>query len=148
MYWLADSEPVRVQAACLPIGEAADEGTNNLCGIIEHADGSIGNFIYTTQGAASSQGERVELYGAGFSVIAEDFKNLRISGTSQSSKSRRFAEKGYQAQMDSFVDSIINGEPSDVSVVDGARATLVCRALIESARSGQPVDIDLGILFD
>ena len=51
-------------------------------------------------------------------------------------------DKGYAAQMAEFTESIRQGRPSAVTVYDGARATLGCLAMMESARDGVPVAIE------
>jgi hypothetical protein len=58
-------------------------------------------------------------------------------------RSKLWAEKGYGIQMESFIDSIRRGSPPAVTVIDGARSTIVCLAMLESARTGAPVRIDL-----
>ena len=45
--------------------------------------------------------------------------------------------------MKAFVNDIKAGRNTAVSAIDGARATIVCLKMIESAKTGEPVDIDL-----
>ncbi len=63
-------------------------------------------------------------------------------------KSRWFAEKGYVAQMESFVKNLRAGNAPEVSAIDGARATILCLLMIESAKRGTPIDVDLQAILE
>lgn len=45
------------------------------------------------------------------------------------------------AEISDFVDAIIAGEPNPISSIEGASTVAVCRATVESAKLGQPVQI-------
>lgn len=143
MYWLLESEPIAVSAYCLPIGKGEPVGENNLVASFRFADGSVGNLTYCTVGSRSSGGERLEVFAPGIGVSTEDFKLLTIQTRLRRSRSQWFAQKGYAAQLRSFFAGIRDGKPPEVGVRDGARATLVCLRMLESARSRKPCDIDL-----
>ena len=148
MYWLTESEPVSVTAQSLPIGNEEPLGVNNIAASIKFADGSIGNFLYTTVGSDASQGELVEVFSNGVGVSTEDFKRVSIKKSKEKSRSRKFAAKGYDLQMKTFVEDIKAGRNTAVSVIDGARATIVCLLMIESAKRGTPIDIDLASILE
>ena len=134
MYWLLDSEPVSVFAYSLPTGKADPIGENNLAAAFRFADGSIGNLTYCTVGSKTSGGERVEVFAQGVGAFSEDFKRLGVHKAIRSSSSRMWPDKGYAAQMAEFVESIRQGRAPAVTVYDGARATLGCLAMLQSAR--------------
>ncbi len=141
MFWMFDAEPVSVFAYSLPSGRQDPIGENNLAAVFQFADGSIGNLTYCTVGSKTSGGERVEIFGPGVGTITEDFKTLAIHRAQTRRRSRFFAEKGYRRQWDAFVGAIRSGQPAPVGVRDGSRATIGCLAMLESARTGQPVDL-------
>jgi predicted dehydrogenase len=145
-YWLLESEPREVAAYCLPPSVRHSE--NNLVASLRFEDGSIANLTYATVGSRTSAGERVEVFGAGFGVITEDFKRLSVRGATRRERSRWFAAKGYNEQMAAFVAAVHNGGQPAVSVRDGARATIVCLRMLESARLGQPCSVNLDELID
>src|SRR2546426_12062498 len=66
---------------------------------------------------------------------------------SRKSRSFWFPKKGYSAQMQYFLDAIRKGIPPEVSARDGARATLCCLRILDSARTLSPCSIDLQRLF-
>jgi polar amino acid transport system substrate-binding protein len=148
MYWLTESEPISVTAQSLPIGSEEPLGINNITASIKFADGSIGNFLYTTVGSEAAQGELVEVFASGVGVSTEDFKRVSIKRSKERKRSRKFAVKGYDLQMEKFIEDIKQGRNTAVSVFDGARATIVCLLMIESAKRGTPIDIDLASILE
>jgi predicted dehydrogenase len=146
MYWLLDSEPVAVSAYSLPTGKADPIGENNLVASFRFADGSIGNLTYCTVGSKTSGGERVEVFAQGVGAATEDFRRLSVQKAFVKKQSRLWPDKGYAQQMAAFVESLRQGRPPQVTVYDGARATIACLAMLQSAREERPVAIDLSVL--
>jgi predicted dehydrogenase/threonine dehydrogenase-like Zn-dependent dehydrogenase len=143
MYWMLESEPLSVSCYSLPTDKKAPVGTNNLVASFRFADGSVGNLTYCTIGSKTSGGERVEVFAEGIGAFTADFKQLSIAGARRSDKSRWFPEKGLLTHMQSFVDGIRKGNAPECDVIDGARSTIGCLAMLESARTLQPVDIEV-----
>jgi predicted dehydrogenase len=142
MYWLLDSEPVLVSAWSLPAGKKDPIGENNLVASFRFADDSVANLTYCTVGSKTSGGERVEAYAPGIGATAEDFKRLTLCGNRVSRRSSWFAEKGYAEQLRAFFDEIDGGRAPEINVRDGARATIVCLRMLESARTMAPCSLD------
>ena len=143
MYWLLDSEPLAVSAFSLPTGRKAPIGENNLTASFRFADGSIGNLTYCTLGSRTSGGERVEVYAPGLGACAEDFKKFTAKTGLIHKRSSFFPEKGYGAQMHAFFDAICEGKPPLVTVRDGARATIGCLCMLDSARNLSVTEINV-----
>jgi predicted dehydrogenase len=142
LYWLLDSEPVSVSAYSLPAGKKEPIGENNLAASFRFADGSIGALTYCTVGSRTSGGERVEIFAQGVGAVAENFKRLTILGAMRRSRSRWFPDKGYAQQLASFLGGIRDGRQPEVTVRDGARATIACLRMLESARTLGRCDMD------
>src|SRR6202008_1832960 len=130
MYWLLESEPVSVSAYSLPTGSTEPVGENNIVASFLFADGSVGTLTYCTVGSKTSGGERVEAFAQGIGVMTEDFKHLMVKGSLAHSSKKMFAEKGYEAQMLSFVESIRKGVAPPVTIRDGVRATIGCLKIL------------------
>jgi len=142
--WLLRSEPVSVSAYSLPMDVEEPIGYNNVAASFRFADGSIANLTYCTVGSRTSGGERVEAFAPGIGVSTEDFKRLTVSGTVRTGHKKMFADKGYLPQMASFVASARAGAESAVPALAGARATMMCLRMMESAAAGgAPVAIDV-----
>jgi predicted dehydrogenase/threonine dehydrogenase-like Zn-dependent dehydrogenase len=137
LYWLLDSEPAGVSAYSLPAGQKEPIGENNLAASFRFADGSIGNLTYCTVGSKTSTGERVEIFAQGVGASTENFKQLTILGGVRGNRSQWFADKGYAQQLAAFLGGIREGKPPEVTVQDGARATIGCLLMLESARTLQ-----------
>jgi predicted dehydrogenase len=143
MYWLLDAEPTAVSAFCLPTGHKEPIGENNLAASFRFADGSVGSLTYCTVGSRTSGGERVEAFAPGIFAISEDFKRLTVRTSLVHRRSRWFAEKGYAAQLRSFFSGLHDGKLPEVTVKDGARATVGCLRMLESAKTLAPCALDL-----
>jgi len=148
MYWLLESEPVRVSAYCLPTGAREPVGENNIVASFHFADGSVGNLTYCTIGSKRGGGERVEAFTPGLSVRVEDFRRFTLYTGVRHRQSRWWPDKGYAAQLNAFLAGIRAGTPPPVSARDGARATLGCLRMLESARTLRPCAIELDALLD
>ena len=83
----------------------------------------------------------MEVFAQGLGVFTEDFKRIGVRTGFRSGRSRLWGEKGYAAQLSDFLAAIREGRPAEVTAVDGARATLGCLAMLESARTLAPVAI-------
>lgn len=143
MYWLLESEPVSVAAYTLPTETKEPVGENNLVASFRFADGSVAGLTYCTVGSKTSGGERVEVFAQGLGVVSEDFKRLAIKGNARSTRSRLWAEKGYAAQLADFIEAVRQDRAPAVTTRDGARATVGCLRMLESAKTLQPCAIDL-----
>jgi len=142
MYWLLESEPISVSAYSLPTGKQDPIGENNLVASFLFADGSIGNLTYSTIGSRTSGGELVEIFMQGMGMQSEDFKRLTTAGSIRRTQKKMFAEKGYETQIDEFVSDLRSGKIPGVTVKDGARATIGCLRMLQSAREQKPFAID------
>lgn len=140
--WMLESEPVSVSAYSLPVDRPEPIGENNIAASFRFADGSVANITYCTVGSKTSGGERVEVFAQGVGAYAQDFKHLDVRTARQKSRSRLWPEKGYAKQLEQFIDSICKGAAAEVTAEDGARATIACLAMLESARTLMPCDIE------
>jgi predicted dehydrogenase len=144
MYWLFESEPLKVGAFCLPLDREHPVGQNNMAATFHFADGSVGALTYSTVGSKTSGGERVEVFAPGFGASTEDFKNVVLKTDVRRTSRRMFAAKGYEAQLRSFCETLLKGGMPEVTVRDGVRATIVCLRMLDAARTGATMAIDLG----
>ena len=143
MYWLLESEPTDVSAYCLPTGKTDPVGENNMVATFRFADGSIGTLNYSTIGSRHAQGERVEVFAKGMTTLVQDFKRFESTAQTKRKRSTFWAHKGYEDQLRSFFRSIATGEAPDITVRDGARATLVCVEMLKSAQTLSSREINL-----
>jgi predicted dehydrogenase/threonine dehydrogenase-like Zn-dependent dehydrogenase len=143
MYWLLESEPTNVSAYCLPTGKIDPIGENNVVATFRFADGSIAGLNYSTIGSERAQGESVEVFAGGVTSVVQDFKRFKSASNFERKRFTFWAHKGYEAQLRSFFSSIARGESPEITVRDGARATLVCVEMLRSAQTLTSREINL-----
>lgn len=148
MYWLLESEFVQVSAYCLPINKKEPVGENNMVASFRFADDSVANLTYTTIGSKASGGERVEVYAPGVTAITHDFTHLTTHAPNRKKSWSAWPEKGYSRHLDLFVQSIREGLVPPVTVYDGARATIACLRMLESAKTRQPSYINIDAVLE
>ena len=147
MYWLLESEPVSVSAYTLPTGKTDPIGENNLVASFRFADGSIATLNYSTIGSNKVPGERIEVFAKGITSVVQDFKRFESASTFKRGKKSLWAHKGYDDQLRSFFNHLARSEAPDITVRDGARATLVCVEMLKSAQTLSPREINLEALL-
>src|SRR5688500_8781738 len=140
-------EQTLVSSYCMLIGKSDPIVENNLVANFRVADGSIGSLNYSTIGSKGAQGERVEVFAKGVTSLVQDFKRFKSVSNFKHTKSTLWAQKGYEAQLESFFRSISRGESPDITVRDGARATLVCVEMLKSAQTLTSREINLDALL-
>jgi predicted dehydrogenase len=135
---LTGSEPAWVTGGRLsPAAGAPDDG-DNISVVVGYADGSVGNLIYLTQGAASLEKEYLEVHGAGQSAVMRNFTSVEIFGAGGRVKRQRHGgDKGQAAQMRCFVDMIEKGTHPPVTYDTLAATTRLTWCALEAARDGQ-----------
>jgi predicted dehydrogenase/threonine dehydrogenase-like Zn-dependent dehydrogenase len=143
LYWLLESEPVSVSAYSLPASRGEPIGENNLVASFSFADGSIGNLTYSTMGVKPAGRERVEVFAPGLAAMVADFKRLMIRAGQSRNRFSLWPDKGYREQLAEFVSCLRRAGAPGVTAEDGARSTIGCLRMLESARTLKPCSIDL-----
>jgi predicted dehydrogenase len=135
--WVGGARIRSVSAMSLPEEMVGGQGSNTLSVTFALENGNVGSLLYSTLGNAAETGERTIVLGSGLRAETENFRKLWIRGAGQKvSTTRFFADKGYKEQLESFVNAIRGTAAPRVTTQEGIDATLVCLAMIESAREG------------
>ncbi|MEO0312513.1 MAG: hypothetical protein RIQ89_2170, partial [Bacteroidota bacterium] len=123
---------------------ALDEANNLLDTVsinLSFANGSIANIAYFSNGSKSVNKEYLEVFGAGQVSILDDFKKLTISGKKQE-ELKGTQDKGHQAEVAAFLQSIKEGKPAPISFEEIYASTHATFKVLESiALSGTKVFI-------
>jgi len=88
--------------------------------------------------------EYLEVLGGGRSAVLDDFRTLRMyANGSVASTGGRLSrqDKGHTAELHAFVDAVRHHAPSPIDPEQAAHVTRATFAAIESARTGQPVEV-------
>ena len=105
-------------------------------------NGSIGQVTYLACGDRLLSKERIEIFGGGQSFIIDDFR----AGEHYDGRSRRrfkMCGKGHQEEVDAFLRSIREGEPSPIHVNSLGLTSLSTFAILDSLRTGLPQKVSL-----
>jgi polar amino acid transport system substrate-binding protein len=77
-------------------------------------NGSIANICYFGNGNKRVSKERIEVFGSGIIAGIDDFKELKVTGTSE----KKFAssqDKGHKQEVEAFCNAIVKGEELPIS---------------------------------
>jgi predicted dehydrogenase len=110
--------------------------------VLSFADGSIGTLVYTAGGDGSLPKERFEAFGDGRAAVLDDFcvTELYENGArTRFSSSKR--DKGFHAEMVSFVTPLLQGGPPAVPFEQVARVTRACLLAMKSLQDGQTYEV-------
>ncbi len=143
MYWLLDAEPLSVSAYTLPTGRQDPIGENNMVASFRFADGSIGN-LNLLHGGQPDVRRRAR---RGIRCRASVSK-LKISSGSRSPApfakpgKRCLPIKGMTRKLTDSLAPCAAERQAPVTVRDGARSSIACLRMLESARELMPKSID------
>jgi len=143
MQFICGALAVSVSATALNDSNAPSD-PDNLVIALSFSDGSVGSITYAAGGAPSFPKERLEVFGGGRVGVIDSWRSLLVQGSGTRIRQRCWlqAEKGFDQEMQSFVDSIRGGEPdpSFASQVATMRTTF---AIQRALRSGGTVELSV-----
>ena len=140
-HYLTGAEPIRITASQLGEAKSATR-LEDLSAIVELSDGSVANLLYTAQGSPLFPKERLEIFCDGTAIALDDYRRLTVRGAQRIDTRSRRIDKGHDLEFNHFVEAIQGNVAPLINYRDGLRATSCCLRLIESAQSGQPMDLD------
>jgi predicted dehydrogenase len=112
---------------------------DNLAITLRFSDGSVGQILYSAEGAPRVAKERLEAFAGSRTAILDDYRSLELSqGRKRDRRKRRTQDKGHEAEIEAFVAATQTGEPP-VSVAEIANVSAAAIAIVESLASGAPV---------
>ncbi len=110
--------------------------------------GEVIGKVYTSIGCKRNYTMRTVLYGTRGTIIVNntdpqlELYRLQEDGSSKLTVlPLEIDNHNVLAEHRTFIDSILNGTPLVTTGVEGARTVTVCRAVVESAKTGKPVEI-------
>jgi predicted dehydrogenase/D-arabinose 1-dehydrogenase-like Zn-dependent alcohol dehydrogenase len=106
------------------------------------ADGSIGTLHYFGNGHKSYQKETLEVYCDGKVLRLDNFRTLRGYGWSGFGRMKlRRMDKGHEEEYGQFVRAVAQGGPPVIPFDEIDNVMRATFAAVESAHSGEPVDV-------
>jgi predicted dehydrogenase len=141
IYWLNDSEPVRVYA---------EGDTDAASAAVRFANGATASLLLADQGENPYVGKWLHQVfdGRRSAVLYDHFRQVRFCGIEPAhfAASDPMRADGTYGVMENFVRSIQTGSEPIAGARDGIRATLLAVRLVDSLRCGKPQEVRLDVV--
>lgn len=133
MVFLTGSLVSSVASAQMGGGVAVVE--DKMAIILSFEDGSVGSINYFANGAADYPKEELEIFSQGRILRLDNFRKMSGYGFKKFKKfSTRRMDKGHQAEVTAFVESVADGGKPLISLEEMVNVTLASFAAVTSAR--------------
>lgn len=133
LQFLTGAAPEKLYATQLP-PKGKVLADDNVSVVIDFSDGSCGNILYTAMGDKTLPKEYIEIFGDKTSVVINDFRGGRL---------KLGQNKGHFEELKSFIEAVLNGTASPISVNEILLSTLATLKIHHSLQIGEPVKIEL-----
>ena len=136
--YLAGSEVTEVSAS------RSAAGDEDVAATLRMQNGSMATIAYLIDGPATAPKERIEVFGGGECAVIDDFRRVSFNGESQWGWPRLLSsqDKGHAAELEAFVDAIVQRRPSPVSLASAINTTRATFAIVRSIETGSLVRCD------
>jgi polar amino acid transport system substrate-binding protein len=142
MQFLTGSVTTRVFAEAIASRNENVVSEDSVFITLRFADGSNGSIAYLAEGDKALGKERVEIFGEGKTFVLEDFRSATLhSGGKEKRIKQRGQDKGQTNEVHEVCRVVLNGGPSPIALEDLAATTRATFSIVESLRTGLPVEI-------
>lgn len=139
--YITHSTPRRVWTSMIPVKGAVTR-EENFSVNVEFLDGSIGTLFYSALGSFRLPKEYIEVYGGGVTMVIDNFKDARIIfPTKEEKMNLRHQGKGYLEELTAFIEAARGKGDVPVSLEELYTSHMATLAMLESLRTGKPVEI-------
>jgi predicted dehydrogenase/threonine dehydrogenase-like Zn-dependent dehydrogenase len=109
---------------------------------LRFADGSNGSIAYLDEGDKALAKERVEIFGAGKTFVLEDFRSATLHSEGKEKRLKlRSQDKGQANEVREVCRAVLEGGPAPIALEDLAATTRATFRIVESLRTGLPVEV-------
>lgn len=109
---------------------------------LRFADGSNGSIAYMSEGDKALPKERLEIFGEGKTFVLEDFRSATLhSGGKEKRLKLRGQDKGQANEVREICRAVLAGGPAPIALEDLAATTRATFRIMESLRTGLPVEV-------
>jgi predicted dehydrogenase/threonine dehydrogenase-like Zn-dependent dehydrogenase len=142
--YLTDALPARVSAAAVPLSQRAGYVDDSAIISMTMTDGSVASIIYTASGDPTVPKEQVEIFCERTVATIDDFKSgTFVAGRKRTKLGGGAQDKGHAAEVAAFFDAARGRAAAPISLESLAATTLATFAIVESAKSGTGIAIDI-----
>ena len=142
MHFITSSLTTRVYAESISSrnNEIFDE--DSVVITLRLADGSNGSIAYLAEGDKAMPKERIEIFGAGKSFVIDDFRTATTYSNGREKTTKlRAQDKGQKNEVRTVCSVVLEGKPAPISLDDLATTTRATFRILESLRTGLPVEV-------
>ena len=142
MHFLTGSLTTRVFAESIVSQNQLITNEDSVFITLRFADGSNGSIAYLAEGDQAISKERIEVFGAGKSLVIDDFRGTIAYANGREKKTRvRTQDKGQSDQARAVCEVVLEGKPAPIALEDLAATTRATFRIRESLRTGLPVEV-------
>lgn len=139
--FIIDSEPWEVQALCVDTSNASLVAEDNVSISIRYRDGSVAHVLYVAVGAAGLAKEYCEVFADESTAVMNNFCSTVCMGKRGSKKLKGKQAKGFSEEINTFLDTVRNGQPSPITFQSLIDTTACTFAVLESLRTRKTIRI-------
>ena len=134
--------PVRsVQAASIHTDNSKLTNRDSLSITLSYQDGSVAAILYHALGDPGFPKEKVEIAAEGKVIDLIDFCKLEIFGPKRE-RIKAKQDKGFAAEIDAFVNAVVNGGPAPIPFAEIVETTQVTFAVHKALNTGRVIHLD------
>ncbi|HJQ24083.1 MAG TPA: bi-domain-containing oxidoreductase [Blastocatellia bacterium] len=146
--FLTDALPAHVAAAAVPAQQRAGYLDDSTVVSMRMTDGSVASIVYTASGDPAVPKEQVEVFCERAVATIDDFKSgAFISGRKRARLGGGAQDKGHAAEIAAFFDAVRQRAAAPISLESLAATTLATFAIVESAKSGAGIAVDVNAMM-
>lgn len=144
--FFCDAAPTQVFASSVGGDSEAARLQDNVSIQIAFADGSLGEILYTSQGARALAKERVEVFAGGVSAVIDNFKQTVVYGAEARKQAGMNQDKGQAEMLKVWIQAAQTGNAAPMPLEQILYTSLVTFDALEALRLNAPVRVNLGMV--
>lgn len=142
IHFVTGSLTTRVYAEAISTGSQDINNEDSVFITLRLADGSNASIAYLAEGDRALPKERIEIFGSGKSFVLDDFRSGSSWHNGRETKTKlRAQDKGQQDEIRAVCAMVRDGGRSPIALDDLATTTRATFRILESLRSGLPVEV-------
>jgi polar amino acid transport system substrate-binding protein len=142
LQFITQANPRRVSAESIGGANAKMDSRDNVAVTIGFDNGSVGVITYVASGDKLLSKERVEIFGAGKSVVIDDFRSAEIYSGGRCRK-LKVPGKGHSEEVDLFIRAAREGLPAPISFESLCYTSLTTFRILDALHTGLAQNIVL-----
>jgi predicted dehydrogenase/threonine dehydrogenase-like Zn-dependent dehydrogenase len=142
MHFITGSRTTRVYAESITSRNQEITNEDSVFITVRLADGSNGAIAYVAEGDKALPKERIEIFGAGKSLVIDDFRGCVAYQDGREKKTKlREQDKGQEDEVSAVCAVVLEGRPAPIALDDLATTTRATFRIRDSLRTGLPVEV-------